>query len=142
MGRTARMALTAMALISFSVALSQDTPFKVRLSTVPISPNMAAAVKGDGTANAQLSGRQLTVRGNFQGLQSPASVARLHLSAATGVRGAAIHDLEVDNAVRGALHGDVQLSRAQVQALRDGRLYIQVHSEGAPEGNLWGWLLP
>jgi hypothetical protein len=50
--------------------------------------------------------------------------------------------LEVDNAVRGALHGDVQLSRAQVQALRDGRLYIQVHSEGAPEGNLWGWLLP
>ena len=30
------------------------------------------------------------------------------------------------------------------QALRDGRLYVQVNSQKgpAPDGNLWGWLLP
>ena len=27
-------------------------------------------------------------------------------------------------------------------ALRQGRVYVQVNSQKAPEGNLWGWLLP
>jgi hypothetical protein len=26
--------------------------------------------------------------------------------------------------------------------LRQGRMYLQLHSESAPDGNLWGWLLP
>ena len=33
------------------------------------------------------------------------------------------------------------LTPDQLQALLDGRLYIQIHSASAPEGNLWGWLL-
>jgi hypothetical protein len=37
--------------------------------------------------------------------------------------------------------GVVELSRAEAQALRDGRIYLQIDSEPAPEGNLWGWLL-
>jgi hypothetical protein len=28
-----------------------------------------------------------------------------------------------------------------VQELAAGRYYVQVQSEKAPEGNLWGWLL-
>jgi hypothetical protein len=28
-----------------------------------------------------------------------------------------------------------------VEALKAGRFYIQLHSERAPDGNLWGWLL-
>ena len=42
------------------------------------------------------------------------------------------------------LSGSVDLTVAQVDALRQGKLYIQVHSEKgvAPDGsNLWGWLL-
>jgi hypothetical protein len=26
--------------------------------------------------------------------------------------------------------------------LLDGRVYLQIHSESVPDGNLWGWLLP
>ena len=42
----------------------------------------------------------------------------------------------------GKLHGDVK--RAQIAALHLGRLYIQINSQKgpAPDGNLWGWLLP
>jgi hypothetical protein len=36
----------------------------------------------------------------------------------------------------------VELSSRQANALRAGQLYIQIDSESAPEGNLWGWLLP
>jgi hypothetical protein len=36
----------------------------------------------------------------------------------------------------------VQLNKEQLADLAQGKLYIQLHSEKAPEGNLWGWLLP
>ena len=141
MRRMATVAVAGLSLAWLSVGLTQDLEFKTRLSTVPISPQTAAAVTGTGAASAQLSGRQLTVNGTFQGLQGAASVARLHMGAITGVRGAAVHELEVERAASGRLSGSVQLSRSEVQALRDGRLYIQIDSESAPEGNLWGWLL-
>lgn len=144
MGRVARVFLAGCSLgwLGLSLALAQDDAFMARLSTVPISPNERASVTGIGSASAGLDGRRLTVRGRFEGLQGPASVARLYMGAATGVRGAAIHELVVEHLANGALSGTVELSRAEVQALRDGRIYIQIHSEAAPDGNLWGWLLP
>ena len=37
--------------------------------------------------------------------------------------------------------GVVELNAAQIDELRNSRFYVQLHSEKAPEGNLWGWLL-
>ena len=36
---------------------------------------------------------------------------------------------------------DVDLDNPKAWELRSGRIYIQVHSTVAPEGNLMGWLL-
>jgi hypothetical protein len=36
----------------------------------------------------------------------------------------------------------IELSDAQIASLRRGLLYVQIHSEKAADGNLWGWLLP
>lgn len=58
-----------------------------------------------------------------------------------GVRGAAFADLNIEQAVDGEFSATLALSRKQVEALRTGRVYIQIHSTAAPEGNLWGWLL-
>ena len=60
---------------------------------------------------------------------------------AVGVRGPALRSLEVTNAADGALRGTLELTDEQIAALRAGRLYIQVDSAPAPDGNLWGWLL-
>ena len=51
-------------------------------------------------------------------------------------------ELVVDQAQAGDFSGEWELTTDQLQALHDGRLYIQVHSQIAPAGNLWGWLLP
>ena len=59
-----------------------------------------------------------------------------------GVRGPAISDLKVTPAAKGEISGEVQLTAEQVESLRKRRLYIQIHSSSAPEGNLWGWLVP
>jgi hypothetical protein len=107
---------------------------------VPIDVSMQATVAGSGSASAVLTGRTLAVSGTFEGLRSPATVARIHLGR-KGVRGPAILDLTVSSAVRGTIAGTLQLTPLQLDALEKEWLYIQLASERAPDGNLWGWLL-
>jgi hypothetical protein len=59
-----------------------------------------------------------------------------------GVRGPAIADVTVPAATGGQFTATVTLTEAQVQALRNGHVYLQIHSATAPDGNLWGWLVP
>jgi CHRD domain len=119
--------------------------FMARLAWVPTAGAADRVnVTGKGSATGTLSGRKLTISGSFEGLAAAATVARLHQGVAKGARGAAITDLTVSKAASGMLSGSVDLTAAQVDALRQGKLYIQVHSEKgvAPDGsNLWGWFL-
>jgi hypothetical protein len=137
--------ITAAVLLA-GLALSQPpSTFKVRLSLVAIDATMRATVAGDGVASATLNGSKLTVTGTFEGLKSAATIAQIHRGVATGVRGPSILDLTVSKAgagTSGTISGTFELTPAQTTSLRRGELYIQIHSEKAPDGNLWGWLLP
>ena len=115
--------------------------FQARLSTVPIDLAMASTIAGSGSVTAMLKGRTLTLSGTFKGLKSPATVARLHRSPNRGIRGPSFADLISSAATSGEIGGSVELTATQVEDLEKGRLYVQLHSEKAPEGNLWGWLL-
>jgi hypothetical protein len=115
--------------------------FKVRLTTVPMDGGMRNTVAGSGSATASLSGATLSITGAFDGLKSPATAAAVHSGAAKGVRGASLGDLVVSKGTKGTLTGSVSLTPEQVKGLREGRLYIELASEKAPEGNLWGWIL-
>ena len=115
--------------------------FRARLSPVPMDLAMAATIAGSGSVTAVLNGAKLTVTGTFDGLKSPATVARLH-KAQRGVRGPAVLDLQVTSATSGTISGTLDLTPQQVQDLQNSRLYVQLHSEKAPDGNLWGWLMP
>lgn len=128
------------AIFGASTAAAQDS-FVARLSTVPIDTRTQAQTTGHGEARASLDGNRLTIEGSFEGLQGPATIAQLHEGLATGVRGEAIHDLTVTHAPAGDVSATIRLSNREAAALRAGRLYVQIHSEAAPEGNLWGWLL-
>jgi hypothetical protein len=110
---------------------------------VPIDVSMQATIAGSGTASAVLTGTKLAVTGTFEGLRSPATIAQLHRSPVKGVRGPVIFDLTVKaDGTSGTLSGTLELTPIQVADLEKGRLYIQLHSEKAPDGNLWGWLTP
>ena len=60
---------------------------------------------------------------------------------AAGVRGQAIGDLTISKATSGTFTGSIELTPQQLISLRKGGLYVQIHSEKAPDGVLWGWLL-
>ena len=103
---------------------------------------MLATVAGSGSVSVHLTGSRLVINGSFEGLLSPATTAQVHQSAVTGVRGPVIFDLTIAKSTSGAIDGSIDLTPEQAEALRQGRLYVQINSEKAPAGNLWGWLLP
>jgi len=115
--------------------------FDARLGRMPVDSRNQAAIAGLGHAHAELEGDRLEIEGEFEGLGGPATVANLHLGLAVGVRGNVIHALTLTQDVEGRITGTLRLSADEIAALRAGRLYIQIHSESAPDGNLWGWLL-
>jgi hypothetical protein len=140
--RRAFLCVTALGGIAFAMTAGAQQRFEIRLRPVPIEASTASSTTGAGEATASLSGSRLTLRGSFAGLKGPATVARLHQGAVMGVRGPAFADVTVPAATSGAFNAEVTLTAAQIDGLRQGHIYLQIHSEAAPDGNLWGWLLP
>jgi hypothetical protein len=143
------MILCAACAASVARAQTSET-YKVRLTAVAIDASMMVRVTGSGELTAVLTGNKLAITGTFSGLHSAATDAHIHRGVAKGVRGAAILDLHVTpqppdttrmNGYRGEIHDAVELTPEQIEDLRNGRLYVQIESEGSPDGNLWGWLL-
>ena len=106
---------------------------------------MASTVAGVGSVSATVSGNRVTFTGSFEGLRSPATIAQIH-KAPRGIRGPVVEKLDLKvtnnpNGTSGTLSGTLEFTPQQLADLEKGWLYVQVHSEKAPEGNLWGWLL-
>jgi len=143
MARAFTIAFAAsLVLVLTSGAIAQNTPsYKARLGIVPVDANNQPFVTGSGSVTATLKGMTLSVSGTFTGLESPATIAQIHV-APRGIRGPAVLDLMVTKAPSGTIKGELTLTTAQVDHLQRGRLYVQLHSEKAADGNLWGWLLP
>jgi hypothetical protein len=135
-------AVSAVLLLMPFYAVSQtQEKFKVRMTPVPRDIAMQKLVAGSGSVSATLSGNKLTITGTFEGMPSPATEARIHRGVATGVRGSPFLDLTVTKGTNGTISGSFDLSAEQVEYLKHGKLYIQINSEKAPDGTLWGWLL-
>jgi hypothetical protein len=118
---------------------AEGESFKARLSPVPVE-STRSGVTGSGSAAATLSEGKLTVQGSFEGMRSAATIAQIHLGQ-RGVRGPVMFDLAVTKRASGTISGTFRLTPVQIEAVKAGRFYIQIHSESAPDGNLWGWLL-
>ena len=108
---------------------------------MPIDLAAQSTIAGSGSATAALKGSTLTITGTFSGLKTAATIARLHRSPKTGMRGTPIGDLTATAGTSGTISGAIELTKDQIDDLAAGRLYIQLHSQKAPDGNLWGWLL-
>jgi hypothetical protein len=139
--RLKRALVLGLALGVSAAATAADT-FRVRLRPVPIEASTAAETTGMGSASATLDGRKLTLTGEFTGLKGAATVAHLHEGPVTGVRGPAIADVTVPAAQSGKFSAALTLTPAQAESVRRGRVYVEIASVSAPDGNLWGWLLP
>jgi hypothetical protein len=153
-----RVVLLAIGIAVFGTTLLSQSGDKYKARLAPAPPlqlrGSQDAVKGLGSATATLSGRKLTIAGTFENMASEATTAMLGLGLVKGARGDKIFDLTVTKSAQanpagtsGAIAGTFDLTPAQVEALKAGKLYIQVNSTGtnnnagAPNGHLLGWIL-
>lgn len=141
MSRSVAAATAVAACLSVSI-VAQAPQYRARLAMVPTDLAMQSAIAGIGAATASLKGTTLTINGTFSGLKTPATIVQLRRSPKTGMRGVVIGDLTATQETNGTITGSIELTKEQIDDLSAGRLYLQLHSQKAPDGNLWGWLLP
>ena len=137
----ARLIAAFLLVLTVPLAAQNEERYRARLAPVPMDIAMRSAVAGSGTATGTLKGMLLTVSGTFEGLRSPATTARLHFGDAMGLRGVPFADLVISKSTSGTISGPVTLDAEQKSALQKRHVYIQISSERAPDGNLWGWFV-
>lgn len=136
----AQVSLAALLLVSL-MAWAQTESYRARLSPMPTTPQTVDSITGEGEVFLSLEGNTLTVSGNFAGMSSVATAAHLH-NGPPAQPGPAVHQLVVTAATGGEINGEIELTDEQVEALRANSLYVQIHSEGNPPGELRGWIFP
>jgi hypothetical protein len=136
--------MVAFGFVSLAASGVLAQTYEADLGPSPYNDATKPLMTGRGSAQVTLSGNTLTLQGTFEGLSSPVTGATLRSGIAIGVPGPTLFNVTIDKATGGALSGTYTLSRAQVQALQAGRIYVQVDSQkvGEPYGIVWGWLLP
>jgi hypothetical protein len=125
--------------LTFSIVNAQTTVYRARLSEMPVSPQTYREITGVGEVFANLNGSTLTVTGSFEGMSSAASAAHVH-NAPKAMNGPPIGALDPTALPSGEVSGELELTAEQVEALRNEELYIVIHSENNPGGELRGWL--
>ncbi|WP_439131933.1 CHRD domain-containing protein [Polaribacter sp.] len=135
----------------FTVSLLKaQTDFTAKLSGVQENP--AALTTAYGEVNATLNGNTLTVSGSFSGLTSDfdANVAGgAHIHKAIAGRNGGV-ELLLTTTISGDLRSGTYevanntfaLTTDQVTALNARELYVNIHSEDFPGGELRGQILP
>ena len=118
---------------------AQVGSFRARLSPLPVSGRTVRTITGVGQVRATLDGNRLTVTGTYRGMSSSATAAHLHFGA-PGRPGPLAQPLEVTTSPEGEVTGTAELTDQQVGALQAQSLYVQIHSEDNPAGELRGWI--
>jgi alcohol dehydrogenase (cytochrome c) len=118
---------------------AQAGAFRARLSPLPVNRQTVQTIRGLGQVRATLDGNRLTVTGTYRGMSSPATAAHLHI-AAPGQHGPPAQALVVSASPQGDITGTVELTNQQRDALRVQSLYVQIHSQENPGGELRGWI--
>jgi hypothetical protein len=139
--RAAVLAGCGAVLMGAGGALAEEK-FETRLAPVAMDMLTRANVAGVGHVTAVLEGTTLAISGSFEGLPSPAIGGELRQGMVTGTRGPVVATVSAARAQSGSVSNNIKLNRVQLAALRAGKMYVQLNSEKAPDGNLWGWLLP
>lgn len=133
----------AAALLGAFAAFALPTAADVHFFNVPMTgaqevPPVATA----GTANCLVTLNDVTgavtVSGNFSGLTSNATLAHIHGPAPAGMNAGILVTLTENGGTSGDVTGSGTLSAANVTNLLNGLLYLNIHTNNFPNGELRG----
>ena len=129
----------SLALMTAGAPALADASFDFRLSPGPRLVGTRAETSGSGQVHASLQGRTLTLHGTYQGLLGKPTDVHLAMGSLPGVRGPVVAPLTAGD---GTISGQAVLNARQLSAFQKGGLYVEIDSVEAPDGDLWGWIMP
>lgn len=96
---------------------------------------------GEATATLDEEAATLVVEGSFTGLTGPATAAHIHGPATDTEAAGVVFGLDVDAAVDGSVSGTWDdMTDDEIQNLRDGLYYVNVHTAANGQGEIRGQL--
>lgn len=134
----------ALALLVLNILPAQAaSSYRLSLDPVAYDNTTREVIVGEGHLKATLEGSTLTVSGDFSGLSSPATTAKLGIGLDFGVPATEFFaTLTPSSAASGSISGTITLTPAQVAALNKRQLFLQLSSVKGTDGSLWGWFEP
>lgn len=135
------MALAPLLLLSVLAACMPGTTAPTTMEVLLSGENEVPPVttEASGSANVTAAGTVLTIDGAFSGFV--ATAAHVHGPAGVGEAAAPIFTLAVDNA-NTHFEGTFTMNAQQVEWFEDGLLYINLHSDANPGGEIRGQIEP
>lgn len=131
--------LAPLALTLAACTMSGSNTFRTVLNGTNERPT-AVVTGGGGTVTATLRENTLTVEGTFSNLSGAATAAHIHGAVnSEGVAGV-LFPLTVPLDRSGAISGTATLTNEQIAQLRDGLMYVNVHTPAYPGGEIRGQL--
>ena len=125
-----------------------EDSFTATLTTgaeIPAPEVGTATPTGAVSATLSADSDTLSVSGTFSGLTGPAQAAHVHVGD-TGATGGVVCTLTIDNDTSGNISGDCDVREdgkiedgfINLQGLRDGDYYVNVHTEANTAGEIRG----
>lgn len=133
-----RFAVVAVAALALS-ACSDEDEFEAEMNGASERPT-PVNTQATGNAVVKIEDTSVTVTGDFEGLSGPAVAAHIHGPADKETAAPVLCPLTATAAVSGTLSGSCSFSEDQLQQLRDGQMYVNVHTQQYPQGEIRGQL--
>lgn len=117
-----------------------QTVFNATLDGAQETPPVVTPGFGTGVFILNAAETELSVNVSFSGLVEPANNAHIH-QAPPGIPGGVVIPLSFPTATSGSIVQVVSITPDLVTALKDGNLYVNIHSAHAPSGEIRGQIL-
>lgn len=134
---TRPLSLLAACLLA-GTAGAQTLTFDVTLSGAQEVPPVNTSGTGQATVTLNLTNGVVSVSGTYSGLNSPRTQQHIHGPAGPGQTAPPIVGLSGTGGTSGTFFGSGLLSSDEMDALLDGRTYINLHSFAHQSGELRG----
>lgn len=119
--------------------ITVDSPYIAYMNGGQENPSVATAATGSGAVSVNSTGTQALVSMNWAGLSGTTTAAHVH-SGRSGVNGPVICNFNLGGQPASGTMTDFlcSFSPAQITALRQGQLYLNIHTAANPGGEVRG----
>ena len=116
--------------------------WKAHLTGKDEVPPTSSAATGDGTFTLNTATNELTWDVKFSGLTGPATVAHIHGPAGPGQNATPVVGFDPPKAPAGEIKGSNVILKKQVDDLKAGKWYVNIHTAANKGGEIRGQLTP